>query len=219
MATRNPYSISTGQMYGMYSCGLKWWMRNPGKPPGPRSSDLHREWFMSLRFTGIHNRHTTYFGFNDDMIEEAILGPRGYHTMVWSSALDILVDSKVLVFDVRERSHYNANYSLTADEFRADWTPHADLGFLGSPSEAEWMEPSVRLGTQLEWAEHALSGTPGVRVLLVRNHTHRVPFGSTRPPDDWKSASLLLFEPWQWAAFHATLHSLCAPYLAGVPAF
>lgn len=218
MATRNPYSISTGQMYGMYSCGLKWWMRNPGKPPSPHS-DPHRRWFMSLRFAGIHNRNATWLGFDEDMIRKSFLDPHGYYEAVWRGGIDVLADSKVLVFDVRERSHYNENYSLTVDEFRADWTPHADLGFLGSPSEAGWMEPGMNLARQLEWAEHALSGTSDVRILLVRNHVHRVPFGSTRPPDDWQSVSLLLFEPWQWAAFHATLYSLCAPYLAGVPAF
>lgn len=82
-----------------------------------------------------------------------------------------------------------------------------------------WVKnPHDQLVRQLDWASHALESRTDLKMLLVCQRSLTKYDDMDRRDDEPSTyVSLLLFEQWQWAALHATLYSLCMPFMNGAP--
>lgn len=213
MSAKTHYLLTSGQVRGLYGCGFRWWVQNPGKNNGWRGRR-----FIHMHFQGIHNKEDARLGLHGSQVHEVLLGVGGYLQNIWKGGLKDAVEPAAVTLDVDAEYRYDRRYCLHAEGCRCVWTPYTSAAQAADSSAAAGWHGHEGL-VQFDWAAGTLERQKDVRVLLARLR------GVTRHEDDEarprenRSAtmSLLLFEPWQWASFHAALYSLCAPYMYGAP--
>ena len=212
MSAKTHYLLTSGQVRGLYGCGFHWWVKNPGKV-----QDWRGRRFVHMRFQGIHNRVDLNTGFENAQVRTVLLGEDGYLRSLWRNGLGNAVDPAAVVLDVDTDIRYDTGYRSHMERFRIGWTPYGSVAqAVDGPAGAEWRGHD-ELVRQLGWASYALESQGDLKMLLVRERS------STRHDENRgrdttaTHVSLLLFERWQWAALHATLYSLCVPFMNGAP--
>lgn len=213
MSAKTHYLLASGQVRGLYGCGFHWWVGNPGK-----SATWHGKHYINMRFQGIHNKVDSRVWFADPLTHMALLGKNGYLQNLWKNGLENAIRPVVAALDVDMETRFDSEYRSHIERSRVSWTPYGSLAqALDDPAAAEWREHD-HLVMQLNWASYALERQKNLRVFLVRNKsTIRYDNDRSGTPCNTAEVSMLLFEPWQWTSFHATLYSLCAPFMGDAP--
>ena len=212
MSAKTHYLLTSGQVRGLYGCGFRWWVKNPGKV-----QDWRGRRFVHMHFQGIHNRMNLSVAFENARVHTALLGEDGYLRSLWRNGLEDAMDPAAVVLDVDTETRYDMGYRPHMERFRVGWTPYGSVAqAVDGPAEAEWRGHD-ELVRQLDWASHALENRKDLKTLLVHRRSSDRYDETGRSGGTATHVSLLLFEPWQWAALHATLYSLCVPFMNGAP--
>lgn len=213
MSAKTHYLLSSGQVRGLYGCGFHWWTKNPGKV-----QDWRGRRFVHMRFQGIHNRMNTCVGFENARVHTALLGEDGYLRSLWRGGLEDAMEPAAVVLDVDTETRYDMGYRPHVERFRVGWTPYGSVAqAVDNPAEAEWRGHD-ELVRQLDWASYALEKSrKDLKTLIVHRRSSESYDEARRSSRAGTHVSLLLFEQWQWAALHATLYSLCVPFMNGAP--
>lgn len=205
MSAKTPYCLTKGEVRGLYGCGFHWWISNP-KNKHTRQDKPH----IYMRFQGVHNITDVGHSFFDSQVHAVLLGKDGYLQRLWRHDLENAVKPAAAVLDI------DKEISQAAEHVRCIWTPYDSLAqALDDTATTGWygaMRRCDRVKMQLGRVSHVLEKQKDVKVFIAR-HESKNQFHENTSVYTTAWASLLLFEPWQWASFHATLYSLCAPFM------
>lgn len=211
MSAKTHYLLTSGQVRGLYGCGFHWWVWNPGK----NGNGWHDRRFVHVRLQGIHNKTNCSLGLQGPQVRTVLLD--GYLQNIWKNGLEDAMEPAAVALDFDVKYRCDREYRSHVERFRGVWAPYGSLAqAVDDPAAAQW-RGHEDLVAQLGWASPVLERQKDARAFLVRNRFVTRYDGRHAAACDNMSASLLLFERWQWASLHAALYSLCVPFMNGAP--